>query len=251
MILRFSGTDVLVCLNRRVETFLSPEPIRIDSSGHECPLLIDSMTDMNVYPTSHPMLYSKSMASSWLIWQLADSAFQAADSHSAGLEAAWQQGLVSDSESLFAFLALSLRQFERGVLIFVDRSWTSTDQFAEIDADCDLFLNNHVANRASRAQGRALLASASREFSVESITLLAKSVSRRQSSRASRTGLRHSNAIARCRSLHRVESLCIQHAAEPDLRGRSAWDHRSDGRSAGSSPFIKDGRGRAVLRRHR
>jgi len=110
------------------------------------------------------------MVTPWLIWQLIDSAFPSGSfTHSGGLEAGWQQGVVADGESLEAFLKLSLRQLERGTMTFVRQSWDDPQRFDEIDRDCNLFLNNHVANRASRAQGKALLSSAARTFAVESI----------------------------------------------------------------------------------
>jgi urease accessory protein len=117
------------------------------------------------------------MASDWLIWQLVDYAFPSGSfTHSAGLEAAWQQGMVRDSESLGAFLEMSLRQMEQGVLKLVNRAWDDPERFREIDSDCDLFLNNHVANRASRAQGRSILTAAAKVFEMPEMVSLAKIV---------------------------------------------------------------------------
>ena len=121
------------------------------------------------------------MATPWLIWQLIDSAFPSGSfTHSGGLEAAWQQGVVSDGESLEGFLRISLRQLEHGTMTFVRRSWDAPHRFDEIDEDSDLFLNNHVTNRASRAQGRALLSSAARTFAVPSIQGLMQRVRENQ-----------------------------------------------------------------------
>ena len=105
------------------------------------------------------------MARDWLLWQLADSAFPSGGfAHSGGLEAAYQLGIVSDSQSLEVFLRSALPQLCRGVSCFAREAWERPENFRLIDRDCDLFLNNHVSNRASRAQGQALLASASKAF---------------------------------------------------------------------------------------
>ncbi len=50
------------------------------------------------------------------------------------------------------------------MLRFVRATHQAFDEFAKVDAQCDLFLNNHVSNRASRAQGRAFLAATHRIF---------------------------------------------------------------------------------------
>jgi urease accessory protein len=101
----------------------------------------------------------------WLMWQLADSAFPAGGlAHSNGLEAAVEQGLVTNGASLEPFIAVALGQCVRGTLGFVRAAWRTPAKFDQIDHQCDLFLNNHVTNRASRAQGRAFLAAATRIF---------------------------------------------------------------------------------------
>jgi urease accessory protein len=105
------------------------------------------------------------MKKDFLLWQLADSAFPSGGfAHSGGLEAVHQLGRVSDADSLEPFLENGLRQLQKGVACFAHQAWTNPHQFAMIDQDCDLFLNNHVANRGSCTQGRALLASASKAF---------------------------------------------------------------------------------------
>jgi len=105
------------------------------------------------------------MTNDWIIWQLADSAFPSGGfAHSGGLEAAVQLGFVSHPESFELFLQSALTQIDRGVARFAQACWQTPDAFPEIDQDCDLFLNNHVSNRASRAQGQAYLASASKAF---------------------------------------------------------------------------------------
>ena len=94
----------------------------------------------------------------WLLYQLADSAFPTGGfAHSGGLEAAWQQGEVRGSGPLRAFLESSLTQLAHGALPFVVRAHAMPDQLGELDSLCDAFLTNHVANRASRLQGKSFL----------------------------------------------------------------------------------------------
>ncbi|MBV8780398.1 MAG: urease accessory protein UreF [Phycisphaerae bacterium] len=110
------------------------------------------------------------MASKWLLWQLADSAFPAgALAHSGGLEAAMQLGLVRDRDSLREFVVTILQQSHRGVAVFLNRVWLEPDAFEKQDRECDLFLNSSIANRASRSQGQAFLATAARTFDVQEL----------------------------------------------------------------------------------
>ena len=100
-------------------------------------------------------------SSEWSVWQLADSAFPAGGfGHSGGLEASWQGGAVRADADLSGFLRVSLSQVGHSQVPFVAAVHRSRQLFSEIDQHCDVFLSNHVANRASRAQGRALLSSA-------------------------------------------------------------------------------------------
>lgn len=47
---------------------------------------------------------------------------------------------------------------------FVHAAFVGKIEFSKIDQQCDAFLSNHVANRASRLQGQAFAASAERIF---------------------------------------------------------------------------------------
>lgn len=105
------------------------------------------------------------MADDWLLWQLADSAFPAGSfAHSGGLEAAWQQGRVERGDSFDAYLQAALTQAAHASAPFVLAAFREVDRFAEFDGLCDAMLSNHVANRASRAQGQSLLAAAERIY---------------------------------------------------------------------------------------
>src|SRR6187397_3225710 len=100
----------------------------------------------------------------WIIWQLADSGFPAGGfAHSFGLEAAWQQGEVTAS-TLPSFVRDVVIQAGRGGLPFVAAAHANVEHLADVDERCDVFLRNPVANRASRVQGRAWLATVERAF---------------------------------------------------------------------------------------
>jgi urease accessory protein len=103
--------------------------------------------------------------SDWLVWQLADSAFPTGGfAHSGGLEAAWQHGEIRGRAELLQFAEASLSQLGHATLPFVTAAHREPARLAELDRLCDAFTSNHVANRASRLQGQALLASAERIF---------------------------------------------------------------------------------------
>src|SRR6185295_7416827 len=65
---------------------------------------------------------------------------------------------------LASFLDASLLQLGHGALPLVLAAHRDPQKLAELDSICDAFTPNHTANRASRAQGRALLAAAERIF---------------------------------------------------------------------------------------
>jgi urease accessory protein len=101
----------------------------------------------------------------WLFWQLADSAFPTGGfAHSTGLEAARHYGEIRNRTELNSYLETSLRQLGRSALPFVTAAYEEPERLDEFDRLCDVFLTNHVANRASRLQGRAFLTALERIF---------------------------------------------------------------------------------------
>ncbi len=114
----------------------------------------------------------------WLLWQLADSAFPTGGfAHSGGLEAAWQHGELRGATELKTFVEASLDQFGHGALPFMLGAFDDVEKLRELDCLCESFTTNHVANRASRLQGQALLASAERIFRLPAFTALRQSTS--------------------------------------------------------------------------
>ncbi|HEX4386534.1 MAG TPA: urease accessory UreF family protein [Myxococcales bacterium] len=98
----------------------------------------------------------------WRLLQLADSAFPTGGfAHSGGLEAASQAGDVS----LSRFAREAIWQAAHGALPLVKAAFDG--ELALADARAESFLVNHVANRASRTQGRAFLSTCSRVFSIQ------------------------------------------------------------------------------------
>ena len=101
----------------------------------------------------------------FLVWQLIDSGFPAGGfAHSGGLEAAMHHGHVVDATDVREFARRSLAQCGRSSLPLVTAAHQRPDELAELDDVCDVFLSNPVANRASRAQGRALVTCVARSF---------------------------------------------------------------------------------------
>jgi urease accessory protein len=112
----------------------------------------------------------------WLVWQLADSAFPTgAFAHSFGLEAAWQQGEVT-AASLPSFVGDAIAQAGHGGLPFVVAAHDDPADLPAIDERCDAFLRNVVANRASRVQGRAWLGTVERSFPSRDVCELCESI---------------------------------------------------------------------------
>jgi urease accessory protein len=94
-----------------------------------------------------------------LVWQVVDSAFPIGGfAHSLGLEAAVHAGDVRDRDTLSRFVRSALLQVGYGVLPLVTAAVRQPERLAELDALADAFLTNPVVNRASRVQGRTLVA---------------------------------------------------------------------------------------------
>ena len=94
---------------------------------------------------------------SWLVLQVADSAFPIGGfAHSNGLESAMKWGELVGDQGLQQFFRDSLVQVARSCFPMV-RATHRGDCLSKVDWLCDRFLNNHVANRASRRQGQALV----------------------------------------------------------------------------------------------
>jgi urease accessory protein len=111
--------------------------------------------------------------SDWLVWQLVDSALPTGlFAHSWGLESAWQHGEVPDARALEQYVEAALLQTGFGSLPFVNAVHQSPDRFEALDAFTDAVLINVVANRASRAQGRTLVATAARIWPSDALTRL-------------------------------------------------------------------------------
>ena len=118
---------------------------------------------VNSVPTSAPARLLGE--NDFLIWQLVDSAFPTGGfAHSSGLEAAWQHGEVRGRAELIAFIKANLNQLGHASLPFVTVAFDDPKRLPEFDELCDVFTTNHVANRASRAQGRAFLTAVERVY---------------------------------------------------------------------------------------
>ena len=115
---------------------------------------------------------------SFLIWQLIDSGFPAGGfAHSGGLEAGVQHGLIDEGRTVLAFARQALSHAGRSSMPFVTAARDNPRRMKELDRHADIFLTSSIANRSSRAQGRALLVSASRSFphpSLEHLDALAR-----------------------------------------------------------------------------
>ncbi len=98
----------------------------------------------------------------FLLWQLIDSGFPSGGfAHSGGLEANALHGHVEDAAGVLTFARQALAQAGRSALPIVTAVHQDPGRLVELDRLSDVFLSNPVANRASRAQGRALLPSVS------------------------------------------------------------------------------------------
>jgi urease accessory protein len=105
------------------------------------------------------------MNDDWLVWQLADATFPAGGlAHSGGLEAAAKWGELNDAGRLQAFARDQLTHTAHTLVPPMQTARRDSSRIAAMDQFCEAFINNHVANRASRTQGKALLLSAHSAF---------------------------------------------------------------------------------------
>ncbi|MCH2211565.1 MAG: hypothetical protein MK110_09700 [Fuerstiella sp.] len=99
------------------------------------------------------------------LWQLVDATFPSGGFvHSAGLEVQLRWKRVTDGATLKELIKHHLVHTGRSVVPFVSESYLSPDRLKSLDHDFDVFLSNHVASRASQAQGRAFLTAATAAF---------------------------------------------------------------------------------------
>ena len=125
------------------------------------------------------------MTISWLLLQLSDSALPTGGfAHSAGLEAAAQQGEIPSPVELRRFVQDALWQTGHFALPLASAARADAAALPRLDARADAFLVSRVANRASRTQGRAFLDTAARVFPAE-VTAL------RDSARTANLSLHH------------------------------------------------------------
>lgn len=111
----------------------------------------------------------------WLLWQLIDSALPVGSfAHSNGLEATCHSGELPTGEQVLEWLQASLIQAGHASLPFVTACYDARWSLEELDCRNEVFLLNHVANRASKVQGRALLLAASRIFAQPDLQQLFK-----------------------------------------------------------------------------
>jgi len=111
----------------------------------------------------------------WVVWQLIDSSFPSGGFvHSGGVEAAAQLGFIQNRAGLDSFLQQQLKQMLHSSLKLMMRAFKSVDRGAPFEKNIQSYAPadhlaqattvNHISNRASRAQGSALLSTASQCF---------------------------------------------------------------------------------------
>ena len=105
------------------------------------------------------------MSDELLVWQLADATFPAGGlAHSYGLEAAAKWNELNEVDSFREFLLAQLTHTAHTSIPPMQAVWKCPANVAAIDRFCHSFISNHVANRASRAQGKAFVLSTEAAF---------------------------------------------------------------------------------------
>ncbi|MEX0886932.1 MAG: urease accessory UreF family protein [Phycisphaeraceae bacterium] len=104
-------------------------------------------------------------ATSWVTWQLLDATLPTgAFAHAGGLEAAAQSHHLDEAGDIERFVDTSLVELAHNQVPLLAAAHAAPARLGELDARCDAMLANNVANRASRAQGQALLTAAATAF---------------------------------------------------------------------------------------
>ncbi|MEJ7601152.1 MAG: urease accessory UreF family protein [Kofleriaceae bacterium] len=104
---------------------------------------------------------------SWIVLQLADSAFPTGGfAHSGGLEALLHARAIGPVDELFHDLVL---QTAHGAAPIAGAAWDAPDRLSELDRFTRATTWSHVAARASRAQGKSLLDTATRAFELPAL----------------------------------------------------------------------------------
>jgi urease accessory protein len=110
----------------------------------------------------------------WQLLQIADSAFPTGGfAHSSGLEAAMHHGRATTAEDLEVYVREHLWNVGCASLPFMTAAFDAPGDVWAIDAWTDATLTSHVANRASRTQGRTFLATCARIFDEPPVLALA------------------------------------------------------------------------------
>jgi urease accessory protein len=110
----------------------------------------------------------------WRLLQIADSSFPTGGfAHSNGLEAAVHHGRARTADQLDAYVRGWLWNVGYASLPFVTAAFDTPDGVWSLDAWIDATITSHVANRASRTQGRTFLATCVRTFDEPAIVALA------------------------------------------------------------------------------
>ena len=111
----------------------------------------------------------------WRFLQIADSAFPTGGfAHSSGLEAALHHGRAKTAAELDEYAREHLWNVGHASLPFVSAAFEAPADVWALDARADATLTSHVANRASRTQGRTFLATCARIFDEPALIELAE-----------------------------------------------------------------------------